>query len=63
MLGEEANISKAQNSYGKHRCRSGRYKREGICALPGEVSYWTSSKNEKSAEVIVARAIRVKDRT
>ena len=37
MLGEESIISKAQNLSGKHGRRCGGYKREGKCALPGEV--------------------------
>ena len=36
-LGEEAIISKAQYPYGKRRRICGRHKREGVCALPGEV--------------------------
>ena len=37
-MGEESNISKAQNLHGKRLCICGRYKCEGVCALPGEVS-------------------------
>lgn len=37
MLGEESYISKAQNLSRKHGRRCGGYKREGKCALPGEV--------------------------
>ena len=37
MLGEESNISKAQNLSGKQVRICGGYKREGKCAIPGEV--------------------------
>lgn len=37
MLDEEAYISKVRYLCGKHGRRCGRYKREGMCALPGEV--------------------------
>ena len=37
MLDEEANISKVQYLYGEHDCKCGGYKREGGCALPGEI--------------------------
>ena len=37
MLGEESIISKARYLSGKHGRRCGGYKREGKCALPGEV--------------------------
>lgn len=39
FLGEEAYISKAQYLHGKETCIYGRYKCEGICALPGEI-WW-----------------------
>ncbi len=35
--GKEANISKAQHLHGTCGRRCGRHKREGRCALPGEV--------------------------
>ena len=38
MLGEKANRFKAQYLHGKHGRICGRYKREGGCALPGEIS-------------------------
>ena len=38
MLDEEAMISKVQYLHGKHGRRCGRHKREGECALPGEIS-------------------------
>ena len=38
MPGEEAHISKAQYLYGRHGRICGGHKREGGCALPGEVS-------------------------
>jgi len=37
MLDEESFISKVQNLSGKHVRRCGGHKREGKCALPGEV--------------------------
>ncbi len=37
MLGEESIISKAQNLSGKHGRICDGHKREGKCALPGEV--------------------------
>jgi len=37
MLDKEANISEVQYLYGKHGGIYGRYKREGGCALPGEI--------------------------
>ena len=37
MLDEKANISKVQYLHGKHGRRCGRHKREGECALPGEI--------------------------
>jgi hypothetical protein len=45
MPGEEANIFKAQYLYGRHGRKWGGHKREGGCALPGEICrsalcYW-----------------------
>jgi len=37
MLGKKANIFEARNLSGKHGRICGRHKREGGCALPGEV--------------------------
>ena len=37
VLDEEANIFKVQYLYGKHGRISGGHKREGECALPGEI--------------------------
>jgi len=37
MLDEEANISKVRYLYGRRVCRCSGYKREGGCALPGEI--------------------------
>jgi hypothetical protein len=45
MQGKEANISKAQNLSGRHGRICGGHKREGKCALPGEVC------SEQRAEV------------
>ena len=36
-LGKEANVSKAQYLHGKLDRRCGGHKREGECALPGEI--------------------------
>ena len=38
MLGEEENFFKARYLHGKHGRICGRYKREGGCALPREIS-------------------------
>ena len=38
MMGEKANIFKAQSLHGSHGRRCGGHKRGGQCALPGEVS-------------------------
>jgi hypothetical protein len=38
MLDEKANIFKVRYLHGKHGRKCGRHKREGECALPGEVS-------------------------
>ena len=40
MLDEKAIIFKVQYLYGKHGRRCGGHKREGGCALPGEVSWY-----------------------
>jgi len=62
MLGEKAYIFKAQYLHGKHGRICRRHKREGECALPGEVSKsaWVllsprgdGKDFEKSAEGIV----------
>jgi hypothetical protein len=64
-LGKTANIVKARNLYGKRRRRSDGHKREGRCAIPGEI--WTFAivlpvlkgigrNGQKSAEGIVGRA-------
>ena len=37
MLGKEATISKAQNLSGKHGRKCDGHKREGKCAIPGEI--------------------------
>ena len=38
-LDEKANIFKVRYLYGKFGCRCGGHKREGECALPGEVCH------------------------
>ena len=67
MLDEKAYIFKVQYLYGKHGRRCGRYKREGGCALPGEVCQFAlvllSSRGggmnwQKSAEGIVCAGQR-----
>ena len=40
MLDEKAIIFKVRYLYGKHGRRYGGHKREGGCALPGEVSWY-----------------------
>ena len=42
-LDEEASIFKVQYLYGKLGCRCGGHKREGGCALPGEVCNFAMS--------------------
>ena len=56
MLDEKAIIFKVQYLYGKHGRRCGRYKREGECALPGEVCLL----RQKSADGIVLSNLCVK---
>jgi hypothetical protein len=67
MLDEEATISKVQYLYGKCACRCGGYKREGGCALPGEIcqpafvlptSRGVGIGWQKSAEAIVVGLIK-----
>ena len=64
MLDEKANIFKVRYLCGKHGRRCGGHKREGGCALPGEVSCHAfvlplsrggGMWREKSAEAIVVR--------
>ena len=43
MLDEKANIFKVLYLHGKHERICGRHKREGECALPGEVSSLAST--------------------
>ena len=40
MLDEKAIIFKVQHLYGKHGRICGGHKREGECALPGEISWY-----------------------
>jgi len=66
VLGEKAQIFKAQYLYGKHRRICGGHKCEGVCALPGEVCRYVTSESvdnrrreaplnrQKSAEDIVS---------
>lgn len=42
MLDEKANIFKVRYLYGEHGRICGGHKREGGCALPGEVSWYAS---------------------
>jgi len=64
MLDDEALISKVRYLPGEYGCRCGRYKCEGVSALPGEISgppcnSWVSSSrgdemgSEKSAAIIL----------
>ncbi len=68
MSDNEANISEIQYLPGGHGCICGRYKCEGVSALPGEISepprYSEVSASrddekgsEKSAEVILVRQL------
>ncbi len=43
MSDEEANISKVRYLTGRHVRKCGGHKREGGCALPGEVSWQADS--------------------
>ena len=72
MLGEESNISKARYLYGRHGRICGGYKREGRCALPGEIclsaqglpsSRGDGRDRQKSAEGIVGLSTGPKART
>ena len=73
LLDEKAYIFKVQYLYGKHGRICGGHKREGECALPGEVSWYASvllmlrsvrMYHEKSAEVIIVwLRPQMKDRT
>jgi hypothetical protein len=69
MLDNEAIISEVQYLPGRHGCRCGRYKCEGVSALPGEISDTPGSVgvsssrgdktgSEKSAEVILSASWR-----
>ena len=55
MLGEEAIISKARNLSGKHGRKCDGHKREGKCALPGEVCLFVKTKNFWSKATVVVR--------
>ena len=72
MLDEEATISKVRNLYGRHGRRCGGHKREGVCALPGEICRPASVLPppqgdgmglQKSAEGIVGSSTEPKART
>ncbi len=72
MLGEESNVFKAQYLYGKHGRKCGRHKCEGECALPGGdllvclvlgLPRGGPMDQQKSAEGILGRSIRLKART
>ena len=72
MLDEKAKIFKVQYLYGKRGRICGRYKREGECALPGEVcrpaivlpaSRGAGMGWQKSAEGIVGVSTALKART
>jgi hypothetical protein len=69
VLDEEAYIFKVRYLYGMYECRSGGHKREGGCALPGEIcspaerlntSRGVLTGEQKSAEGIVSRPTRLK---
>ena len=72
MLDERAEIFKVRYLYGKHGRRCGRYKREGECALPGEVCRpafvlpalrGAGMGRQKSAEGILGVSTALKART
>ena len=42
MPDEESIISKVRYLYGRYGCICGWHKREGECALPGEVSWYAN---------------------
>ena len=72
MLDEKSNIFKVRYLYRKHSRRCGGHKREGECALPGEVcrpAYVLSASRgagmgrQKSAEGIVGVSTALKART
>jgi hypothetical protein len=72
VLDEKAHIFKVRYLYGKYGRRCGRYKRDGECALPGEVcrpaivllaSRGVGMGRQKSAEGIVDTSTVLKART
>jgi hypothetical protein len=72
VLDEKAHIFKVRYLYRKHRRRCGGHKREGECALPGEVcrpafvllaSRDVGMGRQKSAEGIVGASTALKART
>jgi hypothetical protein len=72
VLDEKANIFKVRYLYGKYGRIDGRYKRDGECALPGEVcrpaivllaSRGVGMGRQKSAEGIVGTSTVLKART
>jgi hypothetical protein len=73
MSDEEANIFKVRYLYGRHARICGGHKREGGCALPGEVclsvpqglptSRGVGMDRQKSAEGIVGPSTGLKART
>ncbi len=72
MLDEKSIIFKVRYLYGKYGRRCGRHKREGECALPGEVcrpaivlptSRGVGMGGQKSAEGIVGASTALKART
>jgi len=52
MPDEEAIIFKVRYLYGRHGRKCGRHKREGGCALPGEVSMFVSHNGEYMTTVM-----------
>jgi hypothetical protein len=64
LRGEQANICEARFVYGTRRRRSDAHKREGECAIPGEIwrraavlrgSRGSRRRRQKSAEAVVGR--------
>ena len=59
MSDEEATISKVPYLHGRHGRKCGRRKREGRCALPGEISCRATSYQRREA---LGRAMRSQPR-
>lgn len=56
MTDEAAIIAKVQYLHGSHGCICGRYKREGIGALPGEISQFPKRYFRREARKRIVRS-------